>query len=153
MMAPRPMPRHQIALKYLSTQLDRAWQRHGWESVIEVDIILVDSFRPTVRAPDLVVTELTTLAEEQPLRAGDIVLAVEIISPGSVRTDRVHKLSEYQRARIPHYWIIELAETITLDAFTLAPDGYRQDITRGTGRVCVSSPAPMTINLDLLKRY
>ena len=38
----------------------------------------------------------------------DVVLVIEIVSPGSRRTDRVMKAYEYAKAGIEHYWIVDL---------------------------------------------
>ena len=37
-----------------------------------------------------------------------LLLAAEVISPSSARTDRVEKRLEFQRKRIPDYWIVDL---------------------------------------------
>jgi Uma2 family endonuclease len=53
----------------------------------------------------------------------DLLLVVEIVSPGSREMDAVTKRTEYARAGIPRYWVVErdAAQTVTLH--TLAPDG------------------------------
>ncbi|WIM97305.1 Uma2 family endonuclease [Actinoplanes oblitus] len=45
-----------------------------------------------------------------------LVLAIEIVSPSSRTTDREHKVKEYARAGIPHYWVVDRdpANTVTL---------------------------------------
>lgn len=63
---------------------------------------VIDAVHPaTVRFPDVVVVP-TRVAERNPPRldAADVLLAVEIISPGTRRTDRVTKLTEYADAGI-----------------------------------------------------
>jgi len=46
----------------------------------------------------------------------DVLLVVEIVSPGSEGTDTVTKRSEYALAGIPQYWIIDqdAAQTVTM---------------------------------------
>jgi Uma2 family endonuclease len=53
----------------------------------------------------------------------DLVLAVEIVSPGSEGLDEVIKRGEYARAGIPQYWVVnrDAAQTVVLDR--LQPDG------------------------------
>jgi Uma2 family endonuclease len=34
-------------------------------------------------------------------------LVVEVVSPGSVREDRVRKFSEYEQAGVPEYWLVD----------------------------------------------
>jgi Putative restriction endonuclease len=48
------------------------------------------------------------------LRASDVLVVVEIASPGSQRLDHVVKRHEYADAGIGHYWIVDLDEPVTL---------------------------------------
>ena len=48
------------------------------------------------------------------IRAAEVLVVVEIVSPGSRRTDHVAKRSEYADAGIPHYWIVDLDEPVSL---------------------------------------
>ena len=41
---------------------------------------------------------------------GPADLVVEIISPGSERTDRVHKFREYEKGGVREYWLIHPAK-------------------------------------------
>ncbi len=58
--------------------------------------------------PDLFVTPADT---EKPIRGWTditrLLLAVEIVSPGSARFDRQLKRRRYQRAGTPEYWIVD----------------------------------------------
>ena len=53
-------------------------------------------FPVTVRVPDLIVV-LTAATQANPARypADAVQLAVEIVSPGTVRTDKITKFAEY----------------------------------------------------------
>ncbi|GID96057.1 Uma2 family endonuclease [Amorphoplanes digitatis] len=53
----------------------------------------------------------------------DLLLAVEIVSPGSAVMDEVVKVREYAAAGIPRYWMVErdAAQTVTLHV--LGADG------------------------------
>ena len=55
--------------------------------------------------------------------AADILLAVEILSDGSRRTDRVTKMSEYAESQIPEYWLLD-PSTNRLLVHTLAGAQY-----------------------------
>jgi len=79
----------------------------------------------------------------------DVVLAVEVVSPGSVRVDRMHKLAEYAEAAIPHYWIVDIEDAPRLEAFTLV-DGAYEKVAEGSGVIQLAEPAPVTIDLDQL---
>jgi Uma2 family endonuclease len=60
---------------------------------------------------------------EQGLTSGHPDLAVEIISPGSVKYDRVVKLGYYASIGVPEYWIID-PEARTLERLVLEGDRY-----------------------------
>lgn len=149
--APRPSSPHQRAILRLGGQMDAALTAHSYAVVPEVDVVLVDSFPPLVRAPDLVVVSLAD-ARTGPkrYRGSQIEVAIELVSPGSARVDRVAKLAEYAEAGIPHYWIIDIAGPVSLDAYVLDQGAYRAGATGATGRVPLERPAPLTIDLDAL---
>lgn len=100
LVAPRPAPMHQRALVRMTTELDRQLP-DDLTALADVEVLIDGGFPPTVRAPDVVVVP-TAHAEQNPTRllAADVLLAVEIISPGTGRTDRVTKLAEYAEAGI-----------------------------------------------------
>jgi Uma2 family endonuclease len=114
------------------------------------DVVLVATFPPLVRRPDLVVVSDEVL-RSHPKRfiAADVRLAVEVVSPGSRHIDRMHKLAEYAEAGIPHYWIVDIETTPRLEAFTLV-DGSYEKVAEGSGVIELSEPAPVTIDLDQL---
>jgi Uma2 family endonuclease len=61
-----------------------------------------------VRAPDIQVLlpeHLHFVQQYEVVGRADLV--VEIVSPGSERRDRVEKFSEYERAGVPEYWILD----------------------------------------------
>lgn len=61
-----------------------------------------------VRAPDIQVLLPEKLYFIQQLEvAGPADLIIEIISPGSERRNRVEKFSEYERAGVPEYWVLD----------------------------------------------
>ncbi|MFC3502207.1 Uma2 family endonuclease [Micromonospora krabiensis] len=67
------------------------------------------------RIPDLVVWSKPQ-SDGVWLPVEDVLLVVEIISPGSEGVDTVTKRSEYAAAGIPQYWMIEQdqAQTVTM---------------------------------------
>jgi Uma2 family endonuclease len=149
LVAPRPAPMHQRALVRIATELDRQLP-DDLTALADVEVLIDGSFPPTVRAPDVVVVP-TAQAERNPtrLQAADVVLAVEIISPGTSRTDRVTKLAEYADAGIKHYWLVDLDPPVSLTAYLLVGDGYEKEL-ESAGEVDVLSPAVLRLNLDAL---
>ncbi|HET8658225.1 MAG TPA: Uma2 family endonuclease [Micromonosporaceae bacterium] len=66
------------------------------------------------------IPDLTVWAKPQPrsgwLEVADLLLVVEIVSPGSAAMDEMVKRREYARAGIPRYWVVDrdTAQTVTL---------------------------------------
>jgi Uma2 family endonuclease len=79
----------------------------------------------TIRVPDVMVTS-TDGYERNPPRfaASDVLLAVEVLSDGTRRVDRVLKFSEYADAGIPQYWILDIGEPTALLAYQLVDGDY-----------------------------
>ncbi|MDW5323332.1 Uma2 family endonuclease [Plantactinospora sp. KLBMP9567] len=72
------------------------------------------------------IPDLTVWARAQSrsvwLPLADLVLVIEVVSPGSAAMDEVVKRREYAHAGIPRYWLVErdAAQTVTLHV--LGPD-------------------------------
>jgi Uma2 family endonuclease len=148
-MVPSPTALHQRAGLRLATILDDQLP-DDLTAVMEVEV-LVDATSPvTVRKPDVIVTT-NEMVEQNPHRpaAADVLLAVEVLSPGSVRRDRVHKLTEYADAGIPNYWIVDLDEPATLTAYLLV-DGDYEIVAQTTEAVTLLRPAEVTVDVRTL---
>ncbi|MFY1637851.1 Uma2 family endonuclease [Solwaraspora sp. WMMB335] len=67
------------------------------------------------RIPDLVVWSKPQ-SDAVWLPVADVLLVVEIVSPGSEGTDMITKRNEYAAAGIPQYWIVDQdpAQTVTM---------------------------------------
>jgi Uma2 family endonuclease len=116
----------------------------------DVEVIILDSFPATVRAPDLVVvTRATAKANRPRFTADEVLLAVEVISPGSRRIDRVLKLNEYAEAGIPDYWIVDLDSPVSITAFQLIHRDYELN-AEVDDVLSVTTPAPLNIDLRTL---
>jgi Uma2 family endonuclease len=78
-------------------------------------------------------------------RAADVLLVIEIVSPGSRRTDHVTKLREYAKAGIPTYWIVDTtaAPGEQFLAFTRDGNAYRRLEVQVGERIRVIEPVPM----------
>jgi Uma2 family endonuclease len=136
--SPRAVPRHQQLVHLLTRQLE---DQVGEEYVAlpEVELV-IDGLRGgpgTVRVPDVVVAHRAGALDGRPrLGPDDVVLALEILSPGSRRTDRVAKLAEYAEIGIPHYVIVDPSGPITEFAFD--GDVYRLGATHdGVARLAL----------------
>jgi Uma2 family endonuclease len=91
--------------------------------------------------------------ERNLLRAEDLVLAVEVISPGSRRLDTIVKHSEYADAGVPHYWVVDLGEPgdrPQLTAHHLAGEFGYADSGPAVDTFAATEPFPVRIDLDAL---
>ncbi len=122
---------------------------------LDLDLRFVPPEGPgTVRRPDLIVTTREARArlrrEGGILNASEVLVVAEIVSPSSVRTDYMIKRAEYADAGIPHYWIVDLDDRISLTACHLAGEfGYR-DGGAVTGVFTATEPFTAEIDLDRL---
>lgn len=149
LVAPRPTPLHQRAMVRLCAQLDDQLP-DGLTALADVEVLVEAGFPPTVRAPDVVVVASAVAELNQArLSASDVILAVEIVSPGTGRTDRVTKPAEYADAGIRHYWLVELDAPVTLTGHLLV-DGEYEETIRTADRVGVIEPAPLSVDLGTL---
>jgi Uma2 family endonuclease len=151
-MSPRPTLGHQ----HISRRLTRLLEDHLPEGLMvlpEIEVTTNASFPPSVRDPDIVV--IRDRAFEQRLArvpASDVVLVIEIVSPGSRGTDHVMKPHEYAKAGIANYWIVD-PDAPTHDrflAYLLDGERYRRVSVLDGSRVRLHQPTEMEFTLDLL---
>ncbi|MFC8190872.1 Uma2 family endonuclease [Cellulomonas sp. NPDC057328] len=130
---PGPTVLHQMLVKRIAALLDTQLPE-GWATVTEVDVVLDPSELATVRAPDVVVIPTAfAWSGARRLTAADVAVVVEVVSPGSGRTDRHLKSVEYAQAGIGTYWLIGV-------------DGASADLYGLRGGVY--EPAPLAAVLD-----
>jgi Uma2 family endonuclease len=122
---PRPHERHQMILAALiavlwphitSRKLGRIWP--------EIEVILPD--QSDVYVPDLVFLardKLAYLGEDGRIH-GAPDLVVEILSPGTRKRDRTHKMQVYRQAGVRWYWLAD-QDDLTIEEFILNTRGYQ----------------------------
>ena len=101
----------------------------------------------TVVQPDIVFVaneRLAILAERGV--EGAPTLVVEVISPSTVRIDRVTKLALYARHAVPHCWIVDPAAR-TIEAYALEGPAYRLGV-KWDGREPVALAPLPELSLD-----
>jgi|ERR1041384_2598875 Uma2 family endonuclease len=151
LVTPAAIPLHQKVVRRLSNAIEQQ-APYEWE-VFEDAEVRLSATSPSVRVPDVVVVpedpanDTTTRFD-----AGQVLIAVEIVSRGSRVTDTVTKPGVYAAARIPHYWMIDdISGEISLTAHQLVGDlgGYRK-AAPVTGRFTTTDPFPLDIDLTTL---
>jgi Uma2 family endonuclease len=124
----------------------------GWRVAADMEVVVTEpGFLAGVRVPDVVIAPTDVIKANLPRFAADQVLvAVEIISPGSRRTDTVVKPVEYANAGIPYYWVIDMDAPLSLAAYHLAGDFGYQEAPAVTGTFRTMEPFPLEIDLTTL---
>ncbi|MTE14834.1 Uma2 family endonuclease [Nocardia aurantiaca] len=144
--APQP-PRHQLAVWRLAAQLERALPRRV-AAMARIELIIDDGAPPTVRVPDVLIVGGEAGAEHATrVRPGDVMAAIEIVSPGSRRVDRIMKFAEYATAGIGHYWLLETEDSLLLRTHRLR-DGRYMPTGEYSGQVTLELEG-LTLPLDL----
>jgi len=148
-LAPRPMSFHQLAVTRLGYLLNEQLPE-PLMALAEAELVVTE-LPLTVRVPDVLVTA-TKLVEKNPPRyaAEDVWLVIEVLSEGTVRTDRVTKFSEYAEVGIEHYWIVDLDAPVSMITYRLV-DGEYENFGEHTGKVDLEfDGTPLSFDLDAL---
>ena len=154
--SPSPVPDHNHAAFRAAVHLEP--QLPGDVEVLldlDVDLQLAPPDAPGfTRRPDLIVVRRAARErvrrEGGIIRAAEVVIVTELVSPGSRRTDHVAKRADYADAGIPHYWIVDLDEPVSLIACHLAGElGYVDD-GASTGVFTTTEPFPVRLDLGAL---
>lgn len=116
-----PNGRHQYIARELCSALDQMG-RPRYRAIEAIEVRLGNIHR---RNPDVVVVPAGAYdAEHSYYRPHEVVLAVEVVSPGSEIADRREKPVEYASGGIPFYWRIEPMPVLVVHAFRLGSNGY-----------------------------
>lgn len=145
--APRPLWGHQTLMSELAAQFN-ARAEGRWRAATEFEVVVDDAPAATVRVPDVVLAPTGLPSNTPRLSGGQVIAALEIVSPGSRRLDRIVKLHEYADAGIPVYMVVEATdEGIELTEFALVDGTYEQvAVHRGTAALQLG----VTLELDVL---
>ncbi|MBN1991199.1 MAG: Uma2 family endonuclease [Anaerolineae bacterium] len=103
-----PLDRHQELVLFLSKLL------HSFIQFFNLGTLRFAPFEVRLwpdgpsREPDIIFISHKNLSQLTSRKfEGGPDLVIEIISPGSVTEDRVHKFTEYERAGVREYWLID----------------------------------------------
>lgn len=121
MMSPSASAKHQMISFRIQSKITQTCDDDYFILNAPLDIIL----SPTeVRQPDLVMihrSRLNIIKKRGIEGAPDLV--VEILSPSSIRRDKVGKLKSYAKYAIPEYWIVDPTNE-SLEQYVLEEDRY-----------------------------
>lgn len=103
--------RHQDIGGFLLTILRPYVETHTLGEVFYAEFQMRLRAQKTGREPDILFVSTDNLARVQAnYLDGPADLAIEIISPESIRRDRDTKFREYEQAGVPEYWLIDPLE-------------------------------------------
>lgn len=124
-----PTMRHGRAQLRVSTRVSGPYDRRpgrggpgGWIFANEVEILFNEV---TVLRPDVSGwrrERLPVLADEHPVGVRPDWVC-EVLSPSNPGNDLLKKIRVYQRAQVPHYWIVDPVEE-SLIVYRWTPEGY-----------------------------
>ncbi|MEV0809113.1 Uma2 family endonuclease [Micromonospora sp. NPDC050200] len=95
--------------------------------------------------PDVVLLRRPVVGENHYFDAEQVVLAVEVVSPGTRRRDRLEMPADYADAGIPHYWRIE-QNPVHVYAYDLV-DGRYELVADSAEELIVEKPFDIRLRL------
>ncbi|WP_395104521.1 Uma2 family endonuclease [Actinomadura sp. SCN-SB] len=101
--SPSATPRHNRIAWRMAGALEKM-PPEPWQVTTDVDL-RISEVPLTNRRPDVIVFRGDP--DEVPVLPSSTMLVVEVMSQGSVNTDRLDKPAEYASVDIPHFWRIE----------------------------------------------
>lgn len=148
LVTPAPVPLHQRAVGSVFFAL-RAQQPDS----MEVFVAPLD-WRPDLHTslqPDVLVARNEDVGPKNV--SAPLLLAVEVLSPTTRRTDLLLKRSRYVEAGIPSYWVVD-PQVPSLTAFELVEGAYRVAVgARGNEIAELARPFPVRLSpADLVTR-
>jgi Uma2 family endonuclease len=120
--------RHDALTNFFTVFFEMYLDLTGGGRALRDPMVMRTSADLPVRAPDIQVLLPGNLHFiKQNEFAGPADLVIEVISPGSERTDRIEKFNEYERAGIPEYWLLDHRHQEAL-FYQLNTEGHYQRI-------------------------
>lgn len=118
--------KHQAILIFLLTLLNLHVEKNNLGRVLPEPFAMRLAHRPSGREPDLLfVSRERAHLIKRTYMDGAADMVVEIVSPESIKRDRVEKYAEYETAGIKEYWLID-PDRESAEFYELGADGrYR----------------------------
>ncbi|MBA3259836.1 MAG: Uma2 family endonuclease [Gemmatimonadales bacterium] len=149
LVTPAPRALHQEIVRRILLALSRYLEAEPVAHVLHSPADI--SWGPdTLVQPDVFVVPIEQARTLDWTRMKDLLLAVEVLSPSSARADRFTKRTEYQRQRVPVYWIVDPDER-RVEVWTpddLAPHFERERLVWHP----VGAQRPFELDLEVLFR-
>jgi len=146
--SPSPTSLHQMLASRIEDALyDACPPEWAVVQAVEVRINRRRSLTPDV----LVVTAEAAARYPSKFQPHEVMLVIEIVSPGSITMDRVAKPALYAQAGIPFYWRVECERRIVVHTHELDRDG---EVYASTGEfdkvIKIDRPWPIEIPISTI---
>ncbi|MFE0148222.1 Uma2 family endonuclease [Nonomuraea sp. NPDC059007] len=143
--SPIGAPRHQLIAGLLYELMIPVRRKHGWASYGGVGIC-IEGPRDTL-VPDYVLAPADCSLWGNELQSRGVIMVAEVVSPGSVREDRVAKPKLYAVGGIPVCLVIDpIARTMTVYS-NIVDDAYQDVHTKSLGTT-LHLPEPIDFELE-----
>jgi Uma2 family endonuclease len=122
----------------------------GWEALPGANVRL---WQDHIRAPDALVVR--SGLQQLKVGPGDVLVLVEITSPGNFRQDMIVKHGDYAEAGVPFYLRVDLhkgIEELTASAYELIEGRYHEYGGAPDGVLRLDRPWPLEADLRALAR-
>jgi Uma2 family endonuclease len=149
-----PIGLHALIVRFLSNTFEAEIRRlgHPWAAL---QMVGVRTAPRRSRLPDLCIVPMEVVREYLDRSAvieSDAVLAIELVSPESIKRDYRFKRAEYAAFGIPEYWIVDpMEQKVTL--LTLLEGLYEEVVYRDNDLIVsqIFSELKLTVN-QILKQ-
>lgn len=141
---------HSRMIKNVTFLLDQSCPDPGWEALPGARVKL---WPEHIREPDVVV--IRAGLQEKKVDVADVLMLVEVTSPGNLRQDMIVKHGDYAEAGVPFYLRIDLhtgIDALTASAFELIDGAYRECASAPDGILRLPRPWPVEADLRALAR-
>lgn len=145
-MLPLPSPRadHQEVSFLLTAWLRRHAPRDRWRPIQAVGVAATTDH---TFEPDVLLVDADADLGRHFFVPDQVVLVVEIVSPGTRRRDRIEKPAEHAAAKILHYWRVEL-DPLHVFVYRLAPVGHYELVADSAELLELDEPFPVTLPIS-----
>jgi Uma2 family endonuclease len=152
LVTPAPAMGHQVAVAELLMLLSAYVQRENIGTALASPADL-ELHAGTVAQPDVFVVPRATGATSSDRRGWaavtSLLVAVEVVSPGSARRDRVAKREYYVSAGVPEYWVVD----VDARAVERWSAGHHDSVSAGTTLEWKPAGASEALVIDLQELF
>jgi Uma2 family endonuclease len=117
--------------------------------VVSLGVGVMINSRNTLE-PDVIVLREPVEGSHHYFDPASVAIAVEVVSPGTMRRDRLEKPPLYADAGVPHYWRIEQAPVLHVFAYDLTDRGVYRLAADSTRMLNLTAPFTISLPIDAI---